>query len=90
MKIFTLEQIKKAVIDAVAEAYNVDASTLTMQTNYTTDLATSSLKVMKMILFTNENLDFEDDEGLEFGDVVSCQVLQDTIDVLTKKYSVAH
>lgn len=86
---FTQEQIKKAVIDAVAEAYGVDASTLTMQTNYTTDLKTSSVKVMKMILFTNENLDFEDDEGIEFEDVQKCQVLQDTIDVLTEKYGVA-
>lgn len=86
---FTLEQIRDAVIEAVAEAYDVDSTTLTMQTNYISDLATSSVKVMKMILFTNENLGFEDDQGLEFEDVANCQVLQDTIDVLAEKYSVA-
>ena len=85
---FTEGQIKEAVISAVAAAYDVDAETLTMETSYNA-LETKSLKVIAMIMFTNENLELEDDDELEFEDVMQCMTLQDTVDVIADKYGVA-
>ena len=39
-----------------------------------------------MIMMTNENLGLEDDDEVEFEDVMNCQTLQDTVDVLVAKY----
>lgn len=85
---FTMEQIKEAVYEAVAEAYGVSEGILTPQTHYIDDLSTTSVKVLKMILFTNENLQLDDDEdnAVEFEDVRHCMILQDTIDALAQKY----
>ena len=82
---FTVKEIERAVVDAVAGAYGVDEETLTMQTSYQDDLETKSLKVVAMIMMTNENLGLEDDDEVEFEDV-NCQTLQDTVDVLVAKY----
>ena len=83
---FTVKEIERAVVDAVAGAYGVDEETLTMQTSYQDDLETKSLKVVAMIMMTNENLGLEDDDDVEFEDVMNCQTLQDTVDVLVAKY----
>ena len=83
---FTVKEIERAVVDAVAGAYGVDEETLTMQTSYQVDLETKSLKVVAMIMMTNENLGLEDDDEVEFEDVMNCQTLQDTVDVLVAKY----
>ena len=83
---FFVKEIERAVVDAVAGAYGVDEETLTMQPSYQDDLATKSLKVVAMIMMTNENLGLEDDDEVEFEDVMNCQTLQDTVDVLVAKY----
>ena len=72
---FTVKEIERAVVDAVAGAYGVDEETLTMQTSYQDDLETKSLKVVAMIMMTNENLGLEDDDEVEFEDVMNCQTL---------------
>jgi hypothetical protein len=77
------KKILDAVIDAVAEAYSVDKSTLSEATEYKKTGAYSSSKVLKTALFIGENLDLDDD--LSYEDIANHVTIGDTVDMLKKK-----
>jgi acyl carrier protein len=79
---FTEEQIKNAVIEGVAETYDKDASEITPETNYNT-LGVSSVKVMQIIMYTEENLNI--DGEIEFDDVAQGVTVGATIEAVTKR-----
>lgn len=79
------ETILEAVLDAVAEAYAVDRSTLSDATEYKGTGAYSSSKVLKTALFIGENLDLDTD--LSYDDIANDVTIGQTVDMLTAKLS---
>ena len=75
--------ILDGVLDAVAEAYAVDKSTLSESTEYKALGNYSSAKVLKTGLFIGENLDLEDDLG--YDDLADQATIGDTVDMLAKR-----
>lgn len=75
--------ILEAVLDAVAEAYDVDKSTLSETTEYKKTGAYSSSRVLKTALFIGENLDLEDDLG--YDDIAGDETIGATVDMLVKR-----
>ena len=82
---FTREQVEKAVLEAVAETYNKDISELSMATDYKDDLDAKSVKIMKTIMFIDENLDT--DEVIEFEEIITTPKIGDTVDFILKKHA---
>lgn len=79
----TKEEILEGVIDAVSEAYDVDAANLSAETRFSEMTNNSSSRVLKTALFIGENLDLEDD--LEFDDLASLQSIQEIVDMLAER-----
>ena len=75
--------ILTGVIDAVAEAYEVDAKTLSEGSEYKKLPNYSSSKVLKTGLFIGENLDLDDDLG--YDDIADHVTIGDTVDMLAQK-----
>ena len=76
-------KILDAVLDAVAEAYEVDRAGLSEDSEYKKTGAYSSSKVLKTALFIGENLDLDEDLG--YDDLAEHVTIGDTVDMLEKK-----
>jgi len=75
--------ILEAVLEAVAEAYEVDKGTLSESSEYKKTGAYSSSKVLKTALFIGENLDLDEDLG--YDDLADDVTIGDTVNMLAKK-----
>lgn len=68
-----MTDIESKVIDCVAEAYAVDASTLTLDTDIRNDLSNVSMKLLVLISTIEESLDVE----LTMGEVSQLRTIGD-------------